>query len=162
MHKDPLDKIIPVLVTRNCSVSALEIIHGDRHTVNEWHAGTVRTSFADPFEIPAQEFITANLEALLDDFGGELVHAVLSSIAQNMFYGTATVGWCAMLADMLDAPIAKLAMSDDVDVVKHLIQTRTLWHWLSQCPMKFSGNTCFVFFKAILEDILHHQTSSLT
>lgn len=43
-----------------------------------------------------------------------------------MVDGTAAVGRRAMLADMLDAPVAELAMGDNVDVGKDLFNARTL------------------------------------
>jgi len=32
-----------------------------------------------------------------------------------MVDGTATISWSAMLADMLDAPVAKLTVGDNID-----------------------------------------------
>jgi len=37
-----------------------------------------------------------------------------------------TVSWSAMLADMLNAPIAELTVSDNVDAIEDLGNARTL------------------------------------
>jgi hypothetical protein len=55
-----------------------------------------------------------------------LVHAVLGSIANDMFGGTAAISWGSMLTDMLNAPISKLAMGDNVDAGKNLLNARAL------------------------------------
>ena len=49
-----------------------------------------------------------------------------------------------MLTDVLDAPVAELAVGDDVDARQHLVDA-----W------------AFVFFETILEDVLDHKTASL-
>jgi len=39
---------------------------------------------------------------------------------------TTHVIWSAMLADVLNAPVAKLTMGDEIDVGKHLFDALTL------------------------------------
>ena len=43
-----------------------------------------------------------------------------------MINGTTTVSRGAMFADMLDAPIAELTMSYDIDTLEHFINARAL------------------------------------
>jgi hypothetical protein len=38
----------------------------------------------------------------------------------------ATIGWGTMLTDMLDTPVAKLAVSDNINTGKNLLDTRAL------------------------------------
>ena len=43
-----------------------------------------------------------------------------------------------MLTDMLDAPVAKLTMSDDIDTCEHFVDAGTLFRFSTD------GNTCLV------------------
>ena len=43
-----------------------------------------------------------------------------------MINGTTAISWSAMLANMLDAPVSKLAVSDNINVGKYLFDTGTL------------------------------------
>jgi hypothetical protein len=43
-----------------------------------------------------------------------------------MFGGTAAIGWGSMLTDMLNAPISKLAVSNNVDAGKNFLNARAL------------------------------------
>jgi hypothetical protein len=130
VRKDVLDEIVAELVASN---------------VHKWHARTIGTGLADDVEVTVEEVRAANLEALLDNLGGELIHAVLCGITQNVVDSTVTVRKSAVLADVLDAPIAELPVGDDIDASKDLVDTRTL-----------------VFVETVLEDVLDHQTASLT
>ena len=56
----------------------------------------------------------------------ELVHAVLSCIAQDGVDGAASISWRAVLADMLDAPVAELAVSNNVNALQDFVDARTL------------------------------------
>ena len=84
------------------------------------------TSFTNTFKIAFQEVRTTDFEAFLDNFGGELIHAVLGGVAKHMIDGAATVLWSTVFADVLDAPIAKLPVGYNVDVVEDLIDAGTL------------------------------------
>jgi len=55
-----------------------------------------------------------------------LVHTVFGGVAKNMVDSATTVSWSAMLADMLNAPIAELTVSDNVDAIEDLGNARTL------------------------------------
>jgi hypothetical protein len=111
VREDILDEIVAILVT------------GDVDQRNAW---TVETTLADTIKVAAEEVNTTNLEALLNNLGGKLVHAVLRSIANDMVNGTATISWSTMLADVLDAPVAKLAMSNDVNALQDFLNARAL------------------------------------
>lgn len=95
-------------------------------TVNQRHAGTIRASLADTIQIAIEEVGVTNFQALLDDLGSELIHAVFSGEADNVIDGASTVRRVAMLTDVLDAPVAKLAMSDDVDASQNFIDAWAL------------------------------------
>ena len=95
-------------------------------TVDEWHARTIRAAFADPFKVAVKELIATNLEAFLNDFGGVLIHTVLASKAEDMANSTATISRSAVLADVLDTPVAKLTVRDDINASKNLVDAGTL------------------------------------
>lgn len=101
VSQNVLDEIVSVLIARD---------------IDERDARTVMTTLADAVEVTAQEFGAANFEALLNYLGSELICAVFCGVANHMVDGTAAVGRGAVLANVLDAPVAKLAMGDDVDV----------------------------------------------
>jgi hypothetical protein len=111
MRKNPLDQVVAVLVA------------GD---VDQRDARTVRTAFTDAVQVAREELRSSDLEALLNDLGRELIHAVLGRVADDVVDGTAAIGGSAMLADVLDAPVAELTMGDDVDVCQDLLNARTL------------------------------------
>lgn len=122
VSQDILNKVIAKLITGN---------------VDEWHARTIRAAFADPFKVAVKELIAANLEAFLNDFGGVLIHTVFGSKAEDMANSTATISWSTMLADVLDTPVAKLTVRDDINASKNLVDAGTL-----------------VFFETVFEDVL--------
>lgn len=109
--EDPLDEIVSILIASN---------------VDQRNTGTITASLADSVKIAAQKFGTANLEALLDNLGGKLVSAILSSITDNMINSPATIRRSSMFADMLDAPISELAVSDNVNVGENLFNAGAL------------------------------------
>jgi hypothetical protein len=106
-----LDEIVSVLVTSD---------------VDQWNARTIETALTDTVKISTEEVNTTNFETLLNDFGSKLVHAVLRGIADDMVDGSATISWSTMLADMLDAPVAKLAMSNNVNACQDLFNAGAL------------------------------------
>lgn len=116
-----LDKIVAILIA------------GD---VDERDAWTIRAPFADAVKVAVEEVGTTDLQALFDDLGRELIHAVLGSIAQDLVDGPAAVGGSTMLANVLDAPIAELTLGNDVDVRNHLVDTRALFacQWCESFP----------------------------
>lgn len=95
-------------------------------TIDEGHAWTIWTSFTNTLQIAIKKLATSNLEALLDHLGSVLVHAVLSREAENVVNSATTIRGSAMFADVLNAPIAKLTMGDDINAGEHLVDARTL------------------------------------
>lgn len=109
--QDVLNEIIAILVAGN---------------VNQRNARTVETTLADSVKVPAQELGASDLEAFLNDLGSELIHGVLRSVPDDMINGTAAVRRGAMFANMLDAPVSKLAVRHDVDVGEDFLDARAL------------------------------------
>jgi hypothetical protein len=109
--EDVLDEIVAILIAGN---------------VNKWDTWAIDTTFADSIEVASEKLRSAYLETLLDDLRGELVHAVLCSISDNMINGTAPICRGTMFAYMLDAPVTKLTVGDDINVGKDLFDTRSL------------------------------------
>ena len=99
------------------------------HTVNQGNARTIRAPFADTFEITLKELSTSDLEAFLDNLGSKLVHTVFGSIAENVIDSTATVSRCCVFADVLDTPITKLTVGNNVNAGEDFVDARTL-KWL--------------------------------
>jgi len=94
--------------------------------VDERHTRTVGTTFADLFEVAIEELGARNFETLLDNLGSELVGAVLCGIAKDVFNGTSLVRSGTMLADMLNAPVAELAVRNDIDTAEDFVDAGTL------------------------------------
>lgn len=101
MSQDVLDEVVAILVAGN---------------VDEGDAGPVNAALTDTVEIAAEKLDSSDLEALLHYLGCKLVHAVLCGISDDMVDSAAAIGRGAVLADVLNAPVAKLAMGNDVDV----------------------------------------------
>lgn len=99
--ENPLDKIVAVLVAGN---------------IDQWNTSAISTAFTDAVKVPTKEVSTTNLEALFDDLGCKLICAILGSVPNDMINCSTTVRRSAMFANMLNAPIPKLAMGDDVDI----------------------------------------------
>jgi hypothetical protein len=109
--KNVLDEIVAVLIAGN---------------IDEWDTWTIRTPFADTIEISAEKFDTTNLEAFLDNLGGKLIHAVFRRVSDDVINSTAAISWGTMLANMLDAPVAELTMSDNINAGENFLDTWTL------------------------------------
>lgn len=111
VSKNVLDEIVAVLVASN---------------INEWDAWAVVAAFANTIKISSKKLHTANLETFLNNLGGELVHAILRCIANDVINSTAAVDRRSMLANVLDAPISKLAVGNDVDTSKNFFDAWAL------------------------------------
>lgn len=111
--QDPLDEVVAVLVAGN---------------IDEWDTSTILATFADSIEVATQEISASNLEALFNHLGRELIRTVLGCVANDMVDGSAAVRRATMLADVLDAPVSKLAMGDDVYVGKNFLDAWALLH----------------------------------
>ena len=118
-----------------------ELVAGD---IDERHARAVSASLADTVKVTVEELSATDLEAFLDNFAGELVHTVLGSEAKDVVDGVVAVRDGAVLANVLDAPVAELTMGDNVNAGKDLVDAWTL-----------------VILKAVLEDVLNNKTASL-
>lgn len=95
-------------------------------TVNKRHAWTIRTGLANTIKVPVQKLVSTNLQALLNDLGSVLVHTVLHAEAEDMVDGTTAIGRCTMFTHVLDAPVSKLPMSNDIDAGQYLVYAGTL------------------------------------
>lgn len=134
MDENVLDQIVAILISSNydkISNCRLNGIHTNL-TVDQWHAWAIRTSFADLVEITIEEIRSTNFETLLNDLRSELIGAIFSGVLQDVLNGATFVSRGTMLAYMLNAPVAKLTMRDNVDIGKDLADARTLERW-SQC-----------------------------
>jgi len=73
-----------------------------------------------------QELSASHLETLFDDLGSKLIGTVLNGEAENMLNSTTLVSRATVLADVLNAPVTKLTMRDNVDTGEDFIDARTL------------------------------------
>lgn len=127
--KDVLYKVVAKLVTSD---------------VDKRHARAIRTGLAHDVEVAVEEVWATNLEALFDDLGSKLVHTVLCSVAKHVINSTIAIGKSAMLADVLDAPVTELTVSDHINTGEDLVDAGTL-----------------VVIDAVLEDVLNDETAGL-
>lgn len=95
-------------------------------TINEWHTRSVGAAFANSVQITFQEIGTSDFEAFLDNLGRELICAVFGCVAKNMLGSSTFVGRGSMLANVLYAPIPELAMGDNINTCKNLVDARAL------------------------------------
>lgn len=109
--QDVLNQIVAILVAGN---------------IDERNARAIDSTLTNTIQVPAQKVRTADFQALLNHLGRKLVHAVFSSKANDMVNGTTAVTRGTVLTDMLNAPVSELAVGDDVDVRKNLLDARAL------------------------------------
>ena len=83
-------------------------------------------SCCDDCKISLHEFGTANLETLLHNLGSELVDAVAVSIGKNVIDDAALVRRRTMLAQMLNTPVAELAVGNEVNTGNDFFNGRAL------------------------------------
>lgn len=95
-------------------------------TVDQGDTGAIRTALADTLKVAFQKVCTADLQTFLNNLRRKLVHAVLSCVAKYMVDGPTSILGNAMLADMLNTPIAELPVSDNVDAREDFIDTSAL------------------------------------
>lgn len=95
-------------------------------TVNKRHARAILATFADTLQITIKEVRSADLEAFLDHLRRVLVHAVLCGEPKNVVDGATAIGRRSMFTDVLDAPIAELAMGYDINTGEDLVDAGTL------------------------------------
>ena len=111
--KDVLNQVVAVLVTGN---------------VNERDARSVGTALADTIQVSTKELGPANFQALLNNFGGKLIRAVLGSVSDDVVDGTAAVSGGAVLANVLDAPVAKLPVGYNVNIGEDFLNAGSLYY----------------------------------
>jgi hypothetical protein len=112
-------------------------------------------SFADALQVTIKEVVSPNLEALLDHLGGILVHAVLGGEPKNVVGGATTIWWSSMFADVLDAPVAELAVGYDINTGEHVVDAGTL-PTVSMFLKTVVALSYLILLEAVLEDILHY------
>lgn len=81
-----------------------------------------------------------------------------------MFNSAASIMGGTVLADMLNAPISKLAMSEHIDLSQHLFNGRSLGRSLVDL-LEYIEDDKFYYllvFNTVLKDILNHQASCLS
>lgn len=61
-----------------------------------------------------QKFRTSDLQAFLDNLGCKLIHAVVNGTVEDMVGSSTLIERGTVLANMLDAPISKLAVRENV------------------------------------------------
>lgn len=101
-------------------------------TIDQRHARSVRSASADTREIMIHELRAANLEAFFHNLRCELIHAVIHSPAKNMLNSTALVVGSTVLADVLNAPIPELTMSEYINLRQYFFNCRSL-QYVSTC-----------------------------
>lgn len=111
MGEDVLDEVVAILITRN---------------VDQGNAWTIKATLANAIKVATEEFRTTNLEALFNDLRSKLIHAVLRSVTDDVVNGAATISWSTMLADVLNAPVTELSVSNNIDSCQYFLNTRTL------------------------------------
>ena len=127
VHENPLDQVIAILIARDyfaLASSSTRLVSA--LTVNERNARTFRMGGRDNCKVTVHEFDAANLQTFLHNLGSKLVDAVVVSICENVVDNAALVGWRAMLAQMLDTPVAKLTMGNEVDACDDFLDGWTL------------------------------------
>ena len=126
--EDVLDEVVSELVASNYEHVSIRTSKAreSRLTVDQGHAGTVGTTFADALQVLVQEVGVTNLQALLNDLRSVLVHTVFGGKTQDMVNGAASVSGRSVFADVLDAPVSKLTVSNNVDASENFVDTGTL------------------------------------
>lgn len=109
--QDILDKIIAKLITSN---------------VYEGHARPIGSSLADTLQVAIEKLATSDFEALLNNLGRVLVHAVFGGEAEDVVNSTTTISRSTMLANVLDTPVTELTMCDYINAGEDLVDTWTL------------------------------------
>jgi hypothetical protein len=143
VHQDPLDQIVAVLISRYyMSLLARPTEENKRFplTVNQWHPRSFGTTSAYTGEIAVQELGAPDLQTFLDDFGCKLIHAVIHSMVEYMLNRTTLVVGSAMLTYVLDAPVAELAMSKQINLCQNFFNGRSLLRLLV-CLSRYQGRS---------------------
>lgn len=121
--ENPLNEVVSILVAGN---------------VDQGDSSAIPASFADTIQVSTKEVCPSNLETLFDHFGRKLIGAVLGCISDDMVDGAASVGGSTMLANVLDAPVAELAVGHNVNVGQNLFNTGPLLAMSATWPARIS------------------------
>jgi hypothetical protein len=148
MRQNPLDEVVSILIAGN---------------VDERDARSIDAALRDSVQIATDEFISSNLQTLLNYLGSKLIRTVLSSVSNDVINGPAAVCRSSVLTNVLDAPVAELTVGDNVNVCQDLFNARALDNTLAMTFLTDSSwyQTHFVLLQAVLENVLHHKATSL-
>lgn len=111
VSQNPLDQVVAILI-------ACDIYERDARTID--------ATFADAIKVSIKELSSSDLQALLNYLGGILIRTVLSSIFDDVINSPTSITGSTMLANVLNTPIAKLAVRNNVDVHKNFLNAWTL------------------------------------
>lgn len=116
MGEDVLDQVISILIAGN---------------IDQRDPRAVKTSLANAIKVTIEKFGTADFKTLLDNLRGKLIHRVLCGIPNDMVDSSASIRRSTVFTDVLDAPVAELAVGNNVNIGKDFFNARTLGHDVS-------------------------------
>lgn len=79
-----------------------------------------------------------------------------------MVDSSAAIGWCAMFTDMLDTPVSKLAMCNDINIAQYFLDARSLSGCQYYDTDMAQGVTDLVFLEAVLKYVLNDEAACFT
>lgn len=109
--ENPLNEIVAILIA------------GD---IDQGNASAVSASFTNAVQVATKKIRPSDFETLLDHFGCKLVGAVLGRISNNMVHSAASVGGSTVFTNMLDAPVAELAVGHNINIGQNFFDTWSL------------------------------------
>lgn len=130
IHENPLDEVVSILITSN---------------VNQRNSWSVRVRCGNYVEVSVKELNATNLETFLNNLGSILINAIAVGVDKNVVNDTSFVRRSTMFTQVLDAPVAELTVSNEVDVGDDFFDRGSL-----------------LLLDAVFEDVLNDQASSLT
>jgi hypothetical protein len=77
-------------------------------------------------EVTLEELNTTDLQTFLHNFGGKLIDAIAVRVGEDVVNDSALVWRGAMLAEMLNAPVSKLTVGDEINVGNDFLDGRAL------------------------------------
>jgi hypothetical protein len=101
-------------------------VSSKNHTVDNGETRTLWVRLANATKVSLKKSWFTNLEALLDCLGGVLIHGVFGSTKYDEIDGALTILRSAVFTDVLDTPVSKLTMNDDVNAVENLVNAWAL------------------------------------
>jgi hypothetical protein len=112
MSEDILDEIVAILIASN---------------VYKRDARTVMTTLTDTIKVSSKEVGAPDFQTFLDNLGCELVHTIFRCISDDMIDRTTAVSRSTVFTDMLDAPVAELTVSDNINASEDLFNAWALY-----------------------------------